>query len=653
MKSKSPTIFLNKLKIVNPKILPLEKYRKSDEKILVRCLKCNYEWKVIPSSLLRGRGCPRCAGNMKKTTDEFKNEIAIIIPSVEILEEYKGDRIKILAKCKVCNHTWKIKPNGLKNNHGCPICGRKMAALKRTKTQEKFEKEIKANNKSIRIIGKYVNANTKVLVECKKCEYRWEALPSTILRNHGCPKCANNILKTQEEFIKEIMSKNSNVEIISEYNGSTKKVLTRCKICGNEWMASPTGLVRGQGCSNCNDKHTSFMEKFILLSFIKIFGKEKVLSRDTSLIGKELDIYIPEYKIAIEPGSWFYHEKKRKRDFEKRKDCEKKGISLITIYDYYPSKKKQPFKDNCYVYTDSLNEPGYKRLIELVQILLSKIGINNIDLNWNQIAAEAYKECRYNANLQFKIKLKEINPNIEPLEEYKGSSIPILVNNKKCKHPAWKATPSGLYSGHGCPICAHEIVARKLTHSHNQFLNELKKVNINIIVLGIYRHSKEKILVKCKICNNEWYTTPHSLLRGSGCPKCGRREANKKMTMSHEEFIKRIQKINNKIEIIGKYTGAHNKIKILCLKCGKEWETEPKTILKGHGCPNCYGNRRKTPEEFRTEMSKINKKILLIGEYQNNRTKVFVKCNKCGNKWYASPKALIRGSGCPICARKK
>ena len=52
-------------------------------------------------------------------------------------------------------------------------------------------------------------------------------------------------------------------------------------------------------------------------------------------------------------------------------------------------------------------------------------------------------------------------------------------------------------------------------------------------------------------------------------------------------------------------------------------------------------------------MSKINKKIFIIGDYQNNRKKVFVKFNKCGNKWYASPKALIRGSGCPICARKK
>lgn len=589
----------------------------------------------------------------RKTTVEFKSEVAIIVPNIEILEEYKGDGVKILARCKTCNHTWKVRPNDLKNNHGCPICGRKTATLKRTKTPEEFEIEINKKNKKIRVIGKYINSNTKVLVECKKCGYRWNALPSTILNNHGCPECANNKMKTQTEFENEIRKSNTNVEIIGEYKGSTKKVLTRCKICGNEWMALPQGLLRGQGCSNCNDRHTSFMEKFILISFQKILGKEKVISRDRSLIKKELDIYIPEYKIALEPGSWYFHDKKIKRDSEKRNDCKKRGINLITIYDYYPENEDPPFDDSCYVYSGSLNEPGYERLIKLVQNLSNKIGVNCEKLNWKEIADEAYRECRYNANIKFVEKLKGINPDIEPIEEYKGSSIPILVNNKSCEHPAWKISPSSLYSGQGCPICAHIKTAEKLTHSHEQFIKELEKVNPNVIVLGKYVHNKEKILVKCKVCNNEWSPTPHSLLRGSGCPICGRREANKKMTMSHKEFLNKIQNVNSEIEIIGEYAGVHNKIKLKCLKCSKEWEAEPNSILQGHGCPNCYGNRKKTPEEFKEEMHRINNKISVIGEYQNNRTKVFVKCNKCGHEWYASPKTLIRGSGCPICARKK
>lgn len=62
---------------------------------------------------------------------------------------------------------------------------------------------------------------------------------------------------------------------------------------------------------------------------------------------------------------------------------------------------------------------------------------------------------------------------------------------------------------------------------------------------------------------------------------------------------------------------------------------------------------KKSSEDFKKEILKINKDILVIREYQNNRTKVSVKCKKNGKQWDTSPKILIRGSGCPICARRR
>lgn len=37
-------------------------------------------------------------------------------------------------------------------------------------------------------------------------------------------------------------------------------------------------------------------------------------------------------------------------------------------------------------------------------------------------------------------------------------------------------------------------------------------------------------------------------------------------------------------------------------------------------------------------------------EYVNNRTKVKITCNKCGNVFYKSPKTLLLGQGCPTCS---
>lgn len=78
------------------------------------------------------------------------------------------------------------------NNYGCPICGRKIATIKRTKTPDEFEKEIKNNNSSVEIIGEYIGANKKVLTRCEICGNEWMASPNSILQGHGCPNCYGN-----------------------------------------------------------------------------------------------------------------------------------------------------------------------------------------------------------------------------------------------------------------------------------------------------------------------------------------------------------------------------------------------------------------------------------------------------------------------------
>ena len=52
------------LKSVNPTIIRIGKYNKMDEKLEHKCLVCNYEWNVLPSSLTgkKHSGCPMCNG---------------------------------------------------------------------------------------------------------------------------------------------------------------------------------------------------------------------------------------------------------------------------------------------------------------------------------------------------------------------------------------------------------------------------------------------------------------------------------------------------------------------------------------------------------------------------------------------------------------
>ena len=75
-----------------------------------------------------------------------------------------------------------------------------------------------------------------------------------------------------------------------------------------------------------------------LVEFIKqIYPHEIILNDTTILSGKEIDIYLPELKIAIEFNGTYYHSDLFKKDknyhLNKTKECNKLGIKLIHIWD--------------------------------------------------------------------------------------------------------------------------------------------------------------------------------------------------------------------------------------------------------------------------------------------------------------------------------
>ena len=465
------------------------------------------------------------------------------------------------------------------------------------KSHEEFVKELEQINPNIVTVGVYKNCSTKIEVSCMKCKHSWSVLPNSLLRGSGCPKCANNQKKTQDYFIKEMDEYNPHIEIVGKYENAHKPLKVRCKICNNEWMCKPMRLLHGAQCQNCVKPHTSFMEQFISVAFRRVLGEKAVESRNVSAIGLELDIYIPQFKLAIEPGTWLYHkEKVNNIDLQKRLMCNQNGIKLITIYDTYPADMSPPFENDCYVYNGFLNEVGYERIINLVKKLMVDISIDSSSLNWNQIANEAYANCHYNAHLSFLKDLEIVNPNIEVLEDYKGSHTPIEVNNKTCNHPIWKARPETLLKGIGCPLCGRERASKTRTKSMEEFKNQLQYISPSIEVIGEYTKATDRILVKCTQCSKEWEPFAYSLLDGKGCPHCSAKKGalnrtNRLALKSTEQFINELKLISPTINVLGKYINNKTKIEVECQKCGNKWQVVPSSLLYGHGCPRC--NRKK------------------------------------------------------------
>ena len=86
------------------------------------------------------------------------------------------------------------------------------------------------------------------------------------------------------------------------------------------------------------ESHTSKGEKQVL-NFIKQYYKGQIIENDRIIIGpKELDIVLPDLKIAIEYCGMYWHCEKMARDprnihSNKRKLAEERGYRLITIFE--------------------------------------------------------------------------------------------------------------------------------------------------------------------------------------------------------------------------------------------------------------------------------------------------------------------------------
>ena len=121
--------------------------------------------------------------------------------------------------------------------------------------------------------------------------------------------------------------------------------------------------------------------------------------------------------------------------------------------------------------------------------------------------------------------------------------------------------------------------------------------------------------------------------------------------ITHEEFVEKLKHKNPDIDVIGVYTKSSETIDCKCNKCGYEWKPIAGGIMHGSGCPSCANLKRKTPEEFATQLAKIKPNIVLLDEFKNTRTKMRAKCVVCNHEWFTNANTLINTPhGCPNCA---
>lgn len=297
--------YAERLKLINPYITPIEEYINAKTRISHMCLIDGYIWKTTPSAALQGHGCPKCAGNARRTHEEYVDELSICNKNIEVVEKYIDVKTPILHHCIIHDLFWYSTPERVLQGVGCPECKKEQLRQYHLKTHDQYVEEVRVVNPNVKVIDTYIDSKTPIKHYCIKHNLFWNAYPSSILRGGGCQECCKEKIgekngKTHEQYIAEVFKTNSDIEVIGQYIDSKTAILHKCKKHNVLWYAYPNNVLRNHGCPQCNESCGEKQVRQWLYNYHIEYIPQKIFDNCKNNRPLPFDFYLPKYNTCIE-----------------------------------------------------------------------------------------------------------------------------------------------------------------------------------------------------------------------------------------------------------------------------------------------------------------------------------------------------------------
>lgn len=326
---------------------------------------CNIHglFRQTPEVHLMGCGCPEC-GKEKSIKKRTLTKEQLEARGRELYGDFyiydnvviKNAREKVKIICPIHGEFWQT-PDAHMHGHKCPECSK----CKRRDTQS-FIKECDLIHGNKYDYSKVVYKNRETAV-CIICPEHGEFLqtPKSHLSGCGCPKCANNVKLSTEEFIERCHRVWGDLYDYSKVNyvRSIDEVEIICKKHGTFFQTANSHL-SGHGCPHCANEE--YLEEKRLYEYV-IANLDDTAERGYHfdfLNRQHIDVYSPKYNVGIEyQGVEHFEPVERfggvdkynltiERDERKYRLCMDNGIKLF----YFSKEKKIPKAYFSHIYTN-------------------------------------------------------------------------------------------------------------------------------------------------------------------------------------------------------------------------------------------------------------------------------------------------------------
>lgn len=228
--------------------------------------KCSkgHQWEARYYTIYSGKGCPYCAGKIRKTPEDY-HKMAQAYGFKWIGPEVKSVIYQTTWEC-IKGHQWKARYNNIQGGQGCPYC-----AGKARKIPQDYHDL--AKGRGFKWLGPEVKgAKFKTTWECGK-GHQWEAKYNAIKDGRGCPYCPENAPKLPQDY--HNLARERRFKWVGpEVKSVTTKTTWECSR-GHRWEAVYSSVQQGSGCPVCNESKGEKRVAEVLRAYHIPFARQK------------------------------------------------------------------------------------------------------------------------------------------------------------------------------------------------------------------------------------------------------------------------------------------------------------------------------------------------------------------------------------------
>ena len=409
----------------------------------------------------------------RKSIEGISEYLKVNLPLIELCpgQVYQNNKTHIRFKCSehgYFNTTW----NQITRGSHCPQCGEKRllhkAKSKKTRLEDVLNRIDKVHDGRITMVhpNEYQKQHSRLTFECE-VGHRWDAVVYQIIQGRGCPKCAGKNITTDEFKATLNRIHKDTITLVSGQKYISRKTKLRFK-CNNPnhpvFSASPSNVVFNKsGCPEC---------------------KKEKLRVSFALTTEE--VY---FKIAEKCGD-----------------------------------QVKPIPNQIYVNQNSIWE--FTCPVPTHQNWKARID-NVLNTEYKYGCKECKGETSYRSLSDIKSDLKQVfNERIELVSFSDPTFRKQSEGSFRClKHgEVFQNSLANLFNSYGCSQCSVEAQREKTRKNSETLIKDVFRVHRELITVADpsqYVNTDTKIEFRCiKKRHGSFQSTPHSILRGNGCPIC-------------------------------------------------------------------------------------------------------------------------------------